>query len=271
MYDVIIIGGGPAGSSLGCYLSKAGIKNAIIEKVNHPREHVGESLVTNTNRILGELDLLPAMEESSFVRKYGAAWHAPSSQGTVSIRFVEFPIEGVNQPYAYHVDRGQFDLALLKRAEEMGSEVFQGVTVTKVLFDENNYAAGARVKLGSKAIDLPAKIVVDASGRDTLLGRHLKLKKKDPIFNQYSIHTWFENVNRGSDDTADYIHIYFLPIERGWVWQIPITDSLTSMGVVAEREFFTKSKMDLESFFNEHVRSTPDLVHAMKNARQVRK
>lgn len=271
MYDVIIIGGGPAGSTLGCYLSDAGVNNLIIDKTNHPREHVGESLVTNTNRILGELGLLPTMEDGDYVRKYGAAWHAPSSQGTVSIRFAEFPLDGVNQPYTYHVDRGQFDLALLKRAEEQGSKVIQGLTVTRVLFDENNYATGVRVKLGSQSIDLSAKIIVDASGRDTLLGRHLKLKEKDSIFNQYAIHTWYEDVNRGSDDTADFIHIYFLPIERGWVWQIPVTDSLISIGVVAEREYFVESKMDMESFFNEHVRSTPDLVRAMKNARQVRK
>ncbi len=270
MDDVIIIGGGPAGASLGAFLSKAGVSNTIIEKANHPREHVGESLVSNSNRILSELGLLPVMEAEKFIHKYGAAWHPPSSEGTVSIRFAEFPLEGVDQPYTYHVDRGKFDLALLKHAEALGSKVIQGITVSQVLFDENQFACGVRVKIGDQSVALKSKIVVDASGRDTFLGRHLRLKKKDPIFNQYAIHTWFENVDRGDEETRDYIHIYFLPVERGWVWQIPISRDLTSIGVVVEREQFTQAKGDLESFFYEHMHSTPDLVYAMRDARRVR-
>jgi len=70
--------------------------------------------------------------------------------------------------------------------------------------------------------------------------------------------------------TRDYIHIYFLPVERGWVWQIPISRDLTSIGVVVEKEQFTQAKSDLESFFLTHVGSTPDLVHAMRDSRRIR-
>jgi FADH2 O2-dependent halogenase len=210
------------------------------------------------------------MEEEQFIRKYGAAWHPPSSEGTVSIRFAEFPLEGIDQDYTYHVDRGKFDLALLKHAEGLGTEVLQGVAVSEVLFDEQGFACGVKANVGGQTVELKSKIVVDASGRDTFLGRHLRLKKKDPIFNQYAIHTWFENVDRGTEETRDYIHIYFLPIERGWVWQIPITRDITSIGVVVERKDFAKAKGDLKSFFYEHVQSTPDLVHAMRDSRQIR-
>ncbi len=270
MSDVIIIGGGPAGATLGCYLSLAGISNIIIEKANHPRPHVGESLVTNTTRIFGEIGFLPVMEKEGFVHKYGATWHSPVGHGSFSIVFSDFPLDGVNQPYSYHIERGKFDTLLLKHAEQLGSTVYQGVPVSRVLFNDKDTACGVQVKLGGQSVDIKGKIVVDASGRGTLMGRQLQIKKKDALFNQYAIHGWFENVNRGPEETAEYIHIYFLPVERGWVWQIPISDTVTSMGVVTEKEQFKSSKLNLESYFEKHIDMSESLKQAMSNVRQVR-
>ncbi len=270
MDDVIIIGGGPAGASLGCYLSKLGIKNTIIEKANHPRDHVGESLVTNTTRIFDEIGFLPTMEKEGFVKKYGAAWHAPKTHDKLSIEFAEFPLPDVNQPYSYHLDRSKFDMLLLKHAENLGTTVYQGIGVTKVLFNEAGFAHGVRVKIGDQSVDLHAKIIVDASGRDTFLGRNLKLKSKDQNFNQYAIHGWYTGVDRGEGQEVDYIHIYFLPIEKGWVWQIPIDDEVTSIGVVTEKNDFLASGTDMETWFNTHLQTNPNLAEAMKNAKQVK-
>lgn len=269
MSDVIIIGGGPAGSAMGCYLSKAGISNTIIEKANHPRDHVGESLVTNTTRIFQELDFVETMEKAGFVHKYGATWHAPLSQGKLSIIFAEFPVPDIHQPYSYHLDRAKFDLLLLQHAEKMGSTVYQGVSVTQVLF-EDGQACGVRLKIGNQNVDLPCKMVVDATGRDTLLGRQLRIKEKDTLFNQFAVHAWYEGVDRGQDDTVDHIHIYFLPIEKGWAWQIPIDDTTTSIGVVTEKKDFTKAGTDPATFFNSHIQSNPNLANAMRNACQVK-
>jgi len=268
MSDVIIIGGGPAGSILGCYLSIAGIGSTIFESAIHPRPHVGESMVTATTRVFQEIEFLETMEREGFIRKYGASWHPPSSTGEFAIEFGEFPQEGIDQAYTYHVDRSKFDLLLLKHAEMLGSKVYQGIHVKKVLFEDGR-ANGVRIRIGDREIDLPCKIVVDASGRHTLLGRQLGLKKKDPIFNQYAVHAWFENVDKGAGPTAEYIHVYFLPVERGWVWQIPITDAITSVGVVAEKEVFKQSKMDIENYFQTHVTFSPDLARALRNARRI--
>lgn len=268
MSDVIIIGGGPAGAALGCYLSKAGISNSIFEKANHPRPHVGESLVTNTTRIFDELGFIDTLEEEGFVRKYGATWHAPGDAGKVSIVFGECPLPGVQQPYSYHLDRSKFDLLLLKHAESLGSKVYQGVQVSKVLFEDGR-ACGVRVRIENQEVELACKVVVDASGRDTFLGRHLRLKEKDPIFNQYAIHAWYEDVDRGEEGTWDDIHIFFLELEKAWVWQIPIDDEVTSIGVVTEKKDFLKSGQDLETFFNSHIQSSPKLIKAMEKARRI--
>ncbi|MDT8304982.1 MAG: NAD(P)/FAD-dependent oxidoreductase [Anaerolineae bacterium] len=281
MKDVIIIGGGPAGSALGSYLSMAGISNVIFEGANHPRPHVGESMVTSSTRVFEELGFLQTMEDEGFVHKYGASWHpsigngeaAPNVDGhgkttEAAIEFAEFPQEGVDQDYTYHVDRSKFDLLLLKHAERLGSELYQGAKVVQVLFD-GDQACGVRVRIAGQEIDVPAKIVVDASGRQTLLGRQLRIKKNDPIFDQYAVHAWFENLDKGNGRTSDFIHIYFLPVERGWAWQIPITETITSVGIVAEREVFRNAQMDLETYFNHYVTSNPDLAKAMAPAKRV--
>jgi FADH2 O2-dependent halogenase len=269
MTDVIIIGGGPAGSAMGCYLSKMGIKNLILEKEMHPRAHVGESMVTSTTRIFDEIGFLPFMEKAGFPKKYGASWHEPGGK-EFFINFDEFQQPGINQPYTYHVDRSKLDLHLLKHAQELGSEVIQGVSVQKVLLNESQQAVGVQVKFAGQLIDIPAKMVVDASGRGTVLGRQLNTKQSDPIFNQYAVHAWFKNVHRSQNDhTKDFIHIYFLPVERGWAWQIPITDEITSVGIVVEREVFRTFKGNFEEYFNHYVKSNLGLSEALKNAVRV--
>lgn len=267
-YDVIIIGGGPAGSSIGSYLSQAGISNLVLESEIFPREHVGESLVMTTVRNFQDLGLLPVMESGEYVRKYGASWHAPNGK-EFSIDFADWRQEGIHQTYTYHVDRAKFDLELLKNAQKLGSKVLQGVHVKQVLF-EGSKAVGVRVNVAGTEIDIPAKLIVDASGRGTVLGNQLKMKKKDPIFDQYAVHSWFTDLDRGDGETADYIHIYFLPIERGWVWSIPINEKITSVGVVADKKVFRDNFNDLETYFYGNTKTNPGLEHSMRNAKRIK-
>jgi FADH2 O2-dependent halogenase len=267
--EVVIIGGGPAGSALGCYLSKAGIKNTIYESANHPRAHVGESMVMSSVQVFEELEFLPVLEREGFVKKYGASWHPPMAKGEAAISFDEFPSPHVKQDYTYHVDRQKFDLLMLKHAESLGTKVYQGINVSKVLFDEDNYACGIRARVANHEIDIPARLVADASGRHTLLGKQLKVKKNDPIFDQFAVHAWFENVDKGRTKSSEYIHIYFLPVERGWAWQIPINEEVTSMGIVAEKAVFKGARLEPEAYFQKYVDSNPDLAFAMRNAKRV--
>ncbi len=267
MGQVVIIGGGPGGAVLGCYLSKAGIKNTILERAVFPRPHVGESMVPSTTRIFEEIGFLPVMEREGFVRKYGASWHPVKGNSSLCIEFKEFPQPGVDQDYTYHVDRSRFDMLLLEHAESLGSQVHQGVRVKRVLF-EGDTAVGVEVDMAGESVEIPADIVVDASGRNTLLGTQLSLKEKDPNFNQFAVHGWFKGVDRGP--RPDDIHIHFLPVKRGWVWQIPITEDITSIGVVAEREVFRQGKRDHAAWFKELSVSAPDIAAAMRNATQVK-
>jgi FADH2 O2-dependent halogenase len=225
-------------------------------------------MVTSSTRVFEEIGFLKTLEEEGFVKKFGASWHAPANRGKFAIEFREFPQPGINQDYTYHVDRGKMDHLLLKHAESLGSTVLQGVTVKRVNF-EGDQAVGVRINVGGQEVDLPAKIVVDASGRGTIIGRQLKTKVHDPLFNQYAVHAWFEGLDKGDDYTRDHIHIYFLSVERGWVWQIPITDEITSVGAVVDKKVFKEFHSDLETYFNAQLTTNANLMHTMRNARRI--
>ena len=266
--SVIVIGGGPAGSAAGCYLSKAGISNIVIDSAVHPREHVGESMVTATTRIFAELDFLDVMEREGFIHKYGASWHPAKAGASLHVDFSEVEQEGVHQDYTYQVDRAKFDMLLLKHAEQLGSKVIQGARVVEVLFDGTK-AVGVKVSIAGNIVEIPAVAVIDASGRHTVLGKQLKLKQPDQNFNQFAVHAWFENVERVK--RPGDIHIHFLPVERGWVWQIPISDTVTSVGVVADKKIFKGARDDYQAWFDEMVKGAPDIAQAMLNSKRVNK
>lgn len=290
--EVAIIGGGPAGSSLAAYLAKAGVKCVVLEGELFPRPHVGESLVPSSTRVFKDLDFLGVMEERRYPKKYGAAWTAGSNvksynlefkasdderdlhpETEATIRFAERDQPGVDLEYTYHVDRGDFDNQLLHHAHRLGAQVYEGVRVRHVELDDGPLPR-VRFNLGRKETELTAQIVVDASGRRTLLGNQLKLRVRDNVFDQYAIHTWFGGYDRNSwarsELMKNYIFIHFLPIANTWVWQIPISDELTSIGVVTQREHFAQSRQSREDFFWKTLESRPEVADKLKAATQVR-
>lgn len=280
-FDIGIIGGGPAGSSLAAYLAKSGVNCVVFERDLFPRPHVGESLVPSSTRVFKDLGFLETMEENNFVHKYGAVWTSASKAKAyqhewegleadcqANIRFEEREQAGVEQNYTYHVDRAKFDLLLLQHAQKLGASIYEGVTVNDIELSTNGFQK-IKFSLGKKKIDLKVRLIVDASGRRTFLGNRLKLKIKDPVFDQYSVHTWFDGYKRAETNLEDYIFIHFLPITNSWIWQIPITDTVTSIGLVTQKKNFAKAKTDRENFFWDSIKSRPEIFENLRNARQM--
>lgn len=286
-YDVAIIGGGPAGASMAAYLAKAGASCAVFERDLFPREHVGESLVPASNRVLADIGVIGAMDEQ-FVRKYGAAWSVATDKKLtptydvdfkglqaheeVNVAFEERENEAYDVTYTWHVDRAKFDTLLLQNASRCGADVFEGVRIAGVDFDDDGVTA--RYVLGKSERSVRAKIVVDASGRKTFLGNLKKLRVRDPVFQQMAIHTWFRGVDRRKlvkkAKQEDYIYIHFLPVTATWVWQIPISDTITSIGVVTQKAHFAKSKSEREKFFWDCIAAQPKLHDGLRAGEQMR-
>ncbi|MEX2015656.1 MAG: FAD-dependent oxidoreductase, partial [Candidatus Hydrogenedentales bacterium] len=257
-YDVGIIGGGPAGSATAAYLAMAGLKCVVMESEKFPRPHVGESLVPASTRVFRDLGFWETMEKSGFVKKYGAVWTAAEQKPAydhdweglepdcvADIRFEEREQEGVDRNYTFHVDRGKFDLLLLEHAEKKGATTWQECRVSNVDVSDTT-APRISYQRGDEKGELTVRAVVDASGRKTFLGRALKLRQVDEKFDQYASHTWFQDYDRSKLDPQggrdEYIFIHFLPVSNTWIWQIPITEDITSIGVVTQKRNFQKSK-----------------------------
>nr|MBA3727842.1 tryptophan 7-halogenase [Actinomycetota bacterium] len=270
--DVIIIGGGPAGSALGSLLAMDGHKALIIEKDVHPRDHVGESLTPSTNLIFERIGFLDKMNDAGFIHKPGTGWNAPRTKpwNFVEIWLFEYPIPGGPQPYTYNVERDVMDTMLLRHAHEKGAKVLQGVKVQKVLF-EGGRAVGVRAQVADGwERDLYARVVVDASGRRCFLANQLKLKRKDPNFNQFCIYSWFEGVKQPPARLDGFTLFYFLGLNQGWSWHIPLRYGRASMGVVVDKEDFQKSGVSHEEFFYGMVERSRNFSEAMKDAVRVR-
>jgi flavin-dependent dehydrogenase len=289
-FDVAIIGGGPAGSGMAGYLGKAGVRCVVLEKELMPRPHVGESFVPSSTRVFRDLGFLETLESYRFPHKYGAIWTSDTTDRAfqvdwkglapdnfAGIRFDEREQPGIGQRYTYHVDRGKFDNLLLQHAHKLGAQVMEGVNVRDADFSDPEHVR-IWFSVGDKNLSLTTRMVVDASGRNTFVAKKNKWRVHDSVFNQYALHTWFQGYDPDAvvprppkgDALDGPIFIHFLPITNTWVWQIPITDQITSLGVVTEKSRFKGSRTSRENFFWESVKSRPNLYDALQSAEQLR-
>jgi len=281
-FDVGIVGGGPAGAATAAYLAKAGVSCVVFEREVFPRPHVGESLVPSSTRVFRELGFLDAMFAAGFPKKYGAAWTAPSdprlfehdwvTTAGVDVAFGERDQPGVGLDHTWHVDRGRFDQLLLEHARALGATVYEGAPVRDVAVDTDG--VDIRFDLDGRR-SVRTRMVVDASGRRTLVGGEMGWKVKDPIFDQFAVHTWFRGYDRTAfvpdqPDKQDYIFVHFLPGPNSWLWQIPISEDVTSIGVVTQKANFVRRKSEHAAFFREQLGTRPPVAQALAGAEQLR-
>jgi flavin-dependent dehydrogenase len=265
-YDVVVIGGGPAGAAVATLLEPQGHHCLVIDGAAFPRYHVGESLIPHTHGTFERLGLLPRMRESHFPVKHSVRFVPPDTTEAVPFYFSD-TIEG-ERSRTWQVERSEFDQICIENARAAGAQVRTETHVRSVLFDGDR-AVGVRIQSPEgETEDIAARVVVDASGRSTVLGKQLDLKTDVPGLDKASIWTYYRGGHRNEGIDAGETTIFVLP-DGGWFWYIPLPNDEVSVGIVAPPEYLFRDGPKFETAFAREVELCAPLREWLSTAEQI--
>jgi flavin-dependent dehydrogenase len=238
--QVIVIGGGPAGSTASTLIAQHGYNVQLFEREYFPRFHIGESLIPETYWVLKRLDMLPKMKASHFVKKYSVQF--VNQRGKLSEPFYFMDHKPHECSQTWQVDRSEFDQMMLKNAEEHGVQVQQGVRVLDVLFDGNR-AIGVEIQdeNGTRGT-IHADVIVDASGQSSMIMNKFKLREWDPVLKKAALWTYFEGAYRDTGRDEGATLVLQTQGKNGWFWYIPLHNNIVSVGIVAGFDYLFKGR-----------------------------
>ena len=252
-FDVIVMGGGPAGSSVAGILAREGRKVIVFEKEIFPRHHIGESLMTDTYWTFRRLGVLEKLKESPFVRKYSVQF--ANAAGKESRPFYFFEAVHHESAVTWQITRAQFDHLLIDHAAEQGAVVHQGVLVKQVIFD-GDQAVGVEVQMQDGTREkFFAKVVVDATGQSAMLSNKFRWRMRDPKLKKAVVYSYFKGAHREPDlNGGATLVLRTEPGSGGWFWYIPLENDITSVGIVADPEYLVKGRgQDLAKILQEEI------------------
>lgn len=264
--DVLIIGGGPAGSTAAALLAERGHSVTLLEKAYHPRFHIGESLLPANLPLFEKLGVADAVKAIG-MEKWGAEFISPDHDHKQSIEFAEALDKSM--PMAYQVRRSEFDEILIRNAADKNANVVEGCQAREVTFLPNNTGAIVQARHDDgRTEEIRTRMILDASGRDTFLGNRLKIKQRNKKHNSMAIYGHYSGAERGEGKAAGNITIFWF--DHGWFWYIPLADGTTSVGAVTWPYYFKmRGKKSQEQFLQETIALCKPLQMRLKNAKLV--
>jgi len=267
--QVVVIGGGPAGSTVSTLLAQQGVQVELFERERFPRFHIGESLIPETYWVLERLKMLDKMKASHFVKKHSVQF--VNSSGKVSTPFYFYDNKPHECSQTWQVVRSEFDQMMLDNAAEQGVNVQQGVRVQEVLFDGER-AIGVEVSDGHGHVRrVMADVVVDASGQSSMLINKFGLRVPDPQLNKGAIWTYYEGAYRdvGRDEGATLV--LQTDNKQAWFWYIPQHDNIVSVGVVGDFNYLFSGRGDHETTYAEELDRCPNVKERVAIGRRATK
>jgi flavin-dependent dehydrogenase len=261
--DVLVIGGGPAGSTVGALLARRGHRVVVLEKDRHPRFHIGESLLPANLALFEKLGVageIRAIGMEKWGAEFVSPWHDNKSQ---TFEFAD--AWDKSMPLSYQVRRSEFDEILIRNAARAGARVIEGCRVQDVAFAADRTGATVRARHeDGRAEEFTPRFVVDASGRDTFLGRKFDFKRRNPKHNSSALYAHFQGATRHPGREEGNITIFWF--DHGWFWFIPLADGATSVGAVVWPHYLKSRDKPLKEFFLDTVAMCPALGERLANA-----
>ena len=249
-YDAVVIGGGPAGSTVGALLAEKGREVVVLEKSKFPRYHVGESLMPYCYFTFERLGIVDQLNERAYTQKHSVQF--VTSDGKISAPFYFF--QHLDHPAAttWQVKRSEFDELMLENARAKGAEVREETQVVDFLYEDGRVVGVVAESAAGERYELNAQITIDASGRDGIFQSKKKWRRRDPKLNKIAIWTLYKGAKRdpGLDEGATTVA--YLE-DRGWFWNIPMRDDIVSSGIVAERDYLYKDTRDPKEIFEREI------------------
>lgn len=233
-------------------MAQQGLSVQLFEREKFPRFHIGESLIPETYWVLERLKMLDKLRQSAFVKKHSVQFI--NASGKLSAPFYFWDNKPHECSQTWQVVRSEFDLMMLNNAREQGVEVHEGIQVTDVLFDGSR-AVGIKVRnpADGSVREIPAKVVVDASGQSGLLQHKFKLRVWDPTLNKGAIWTYWEGAYRDQGRDEGATMVIQTADRQGWFWYIPLHNNRVSVGVVGPFDYLFKGRTNHEQTYQEEV------------------
>lgn len=264
--DVVIIGGGPGGTTVGTLLAQQGRRIELFEREHFPRYHIGESLIPETYWVLERLGMLEKMRGSPFVKKYSVQF--VNSRGRLSEPFYFMEHKPHECSQTWQVKRAEFDTMMLANAREQGVRAHEGARVLEVIF-EGTRAVGVRVELedGTQR-EVRADVVVDASGQSSMIMSRLGLREWDPELKKAAIWTYWKGAPRESGRDEGATIVIQTEGKQGWFWYIPLHEDVVSVGVVAAYDYLFQNRgtKNFETIYFEEVEHCPGVKQRLAQA-----
>jgi FAD-dependent halogenase len=268
--DVVVVGGGPGGSTLAALVAMQGHRVLILEKEKFPRYQIGESLLPSTVhgvcRLTGVADDLA---QAGFTRKRGGTlrWGANPEPWTFSFS-VSPKIAGPTS-FAYQVERMKFDQILLENARRKGVDVLEQCTVTDVIQDGDRVRGARYTDATGQAHEVLAKYVVDASGHRSRIHKLVGgTREYSKFFRSLALFGYFEGGKRLPEPNSG--NILSAAFDSGWFWYIPLSPTLTSVGAVVRQELASRIQGDPEQALDELIQECPMIKEYLAGAQRVR-
>ena len=263
-YDALVVGGGPAGSTVATLLAQHGLRVAIFERERFPRFHIGESLLPANVPIFERLGCHDALRRAGFLVKPGASFcDEYEGRGTNSFTFQP---NAFQPAFAYNVVRASFDDILLQHAARAGCVVHRQHTVRQPRIESDKVVVQVSTPQGTQQT-VRASVLVDASGRSALLGSTLGQREPLPDLGKVALFAHFQGAQRDPMIPDGNIRIYL--VRDGWIWWIPFADGTDSVGCVLHAQVVKERGGSVEALFDEVLATSPRLTQGLAPARRL--